>query len=74
MSSLQTTGADATDDGRATMAEPTDESATKDTDLNRAVRKFLTKYEIPEGAEVEVRILVTNVSNNPIHEYRVVQA
>jgi hypothetical protein len=53
------------------MEEPVDEAAVKDQDLNKAVRKFLTKYEIPEGAEVEIRILVTNVSNNPIHEYRV---
>jgi hypothetical protein len=46
---------------------------TKDQDLNKAVRKALNEKRIPEGKEVEIeKIFVTNVSNNPIHEYRVV--
>jgi hypothetical protein len=53
------------------MQEPDYEIAPKDVDLDKAVRKFLTRNQIPEGEEVEVRIFVTNVSNNPIHEYRV---
>lgn len=36
-----------------------------------AVRKFLAEQQVEEGEEVEIRIFVTNVSNNPIHEYRV---
>ena len=43
----------------------------KDRDLGAAVRKALIKNRVPEGKEVEIRIFVTNVSNNPIHEYRV---
>ena len=39
-----------------------------------AVRKFLDSEQIEEGGEVEVRIFVTNVSNNPIHEFRIVRA
>lgn len=44
----------------------------KDTDLGKAVRKALRKHNIPEGKEVEIQIFVTNKSNNPIHEYRIV--
>ena len=42
--------------------------------LEFAVRKFLEREEIMEGGEVEIRIFVTNVSNNPIHEYRIERA
>ena len=41
--------------------------------LDKAVRKALRDNRVPEGKEVEIeKIFVTNVSNNPIHEYRVV--
>ena len=41
--------------------------------LDKAVRKELTNKNVPEGKEVEIeKIFVKNVSNNPIHEYRVV--
>lgn len=36
-----------------------------------AVRKFLAEQQVEENEEVEIRIFVTNVSNNPIHEYRI---
>jgi hypothetical protein len=39
--------------------------------LDFAVRSFLEREQIEEGDEVEIRIFVTNVSNNPIHEYRI---
>jgi hypothetical protein len=39
-----------------------------------AVRNFLEKEQIEEGGEVEIRIFVTNISNNPIHEFRIERA
>ena len=44
-----------------------------DTRLDKAMRKALRDKNVPEGKECEVeKIFVKNVSNNPIHEYRVV--
>lgn len=41
--------------------------------LDKAVRKALTEKNVPEGETREiVKIFVTNVSNNPIHDYRIV--
>lgn len=41
--------------------------------LDKAVRKALTDKRVPEGKECEIeKIFVRNVSNNPIHDYRVV--
>jgi hypothetical protein len=42
--------------------------------LDFAVRNFLNEQGVEEGEEVEIRIFVTNVSNNPIHEYRIERA
>jgi hypothetical protein len=42
--------------------------------LDFAVRNFLNREGITEGDEVEIRIFVKNISNNPIHEYRVERA
>jgi hypothetical protein len=50
------------------MAEPSEEMKG----LDKAVRKALTDKHVPEGETREiVKIFVKNVSNNPIHEYRV---
>ena len=41
--------------------------------LDKAIRKELTNKNVPEGKEVEIeKIFDKNVSNNPLHEYRVV--
>lgn len=41
--------------------------------LDKAVRKALNEKGVPEGKECEIeKIFVKNVSNNPIHDYRVV--
>ena len=54
------------------MAQQSD--PTKHQVFDFAVRNFLAEEQIEEGEEVEIRIFVTNVSNNPIHEYKVVRA
>ena len=56
------------------MEKPDDSGEYPRQDLNFAVRDFLTQEEIGEGDEVEIKIFVTNISNNPIHEYRVEKA
>lgn len=41
--------------------------------LDKAVRKELTEKRVPEGKTCEIeKIFVKNISNNPIHDYRVV--
>jgi hypothetical protein len=52
------------------MEEPSGQTQ-KHQVFDFAVRKFLAEQQVEEGEEVEIRIFVTNVSNNPIHEYRV---
>jgi hypothetical protein len=48
-------------------------AAEHSSDLDKAVRKALRDKHVPEGKECQVEeIWVKNVSNNPIHEYRVV--
>jgi hypothetical protein len=48
-------------------------SPINDEDFGKAVRKALNDKRVPVGKEVEiVKIFVTNKSNNPIHEYRIV--
>jgi hypothetical protein len=47
------------------------EQTEKHQVLDFAVRNFLEREGIEEGDEVPITIYVTNVSNNPIHEYRV---
>ena len=49
------------------------EESAKHQVFDFAVRNFLDKEQIEEGEEVEIRIFVTNVSNNPIHEFRIVR-
>ena len=52
------------------MPDPSDEPR-KHQVFDFAVRNFLAEQQVEEGEEVEIRIFVTNVSNNPIHEYRI---
>jgi hypothetical protein len=55
------------------MAEQTEQSQ-KHQVFDFAVRNALRNFDVSEGEEVEIKIFVTNVSNNPIHEYRVERA
>jgi hypothetical protein len=55
------------------MPEPSD-GYERHQVLDFAVRNFLNQEGITEGEEVEIRIFVTNIRNDPIHEYRVERA